>query len=108
MKLIPLTVSCPQCGSTDVIYSCKPECCFNHVCNNCYTTFELETTKVGEVKEEFPPPPDPDPSGPTAPCARCGEAKVFAISNGPTPPPQYVCADCKALLTLSLTEIKPG
>lgn len=108
MRLAPLSVSCPQCGSTDVVYSCKPECCFNHVCNHCYTTFELETTRVGELKEDFATPPDPDPSGPTAPCARCGEAKVFAIDDPPNSPPQYVCAACKALLTLSLTQIKPG
>lgn len=108
MELTPLAVTCPQCGSTDVVYSCKPECCFNHVCNHCYTTFELETTRVGEVREGFSMPPDPDPSGPTAPCARCGEPKVFAISDSQASLPQYVCISCKALLTLELTEIAPG
>jgi hypothetical protein len=87
------------------VYSCQPACCFNHVCNHCYTTFELETTKVGEIQEGFPMPPDPDPSGPTAPCARCGEARVFAIIDSPNP--QYLCVSCKALLSLSLTEISP-
>jgi hypothetical protein len=107
MTLTLIFVACPQCGSADVIYSCKPECCFNHVCNNCYTTFELETTKVGEVKEDFKIPPDPDPSGPTTPCARCGEPRVFAIGDA-APPPQYVCAACKALLTLGYTAIAPA
>jgi transposase-like protein len=108
MILTPITISCPQCGSTDVVYSCKPECCFNHVCNHCYTTFELETSRVGEVKEEFRVPPDPDPSAPTTACARCGDVKVFAIRAGQTSAPQYVCASCKALLTLGLTGISPG
>lgn len=108
MKLAPLSVACPKCGSNDVLYSCKPECCFNHVCNHCYTTFELETTRVGELKEAFELPPEPDSSGPTAPCARCGEPKVFVISDGTASAPQYLCVACKALLTLQLTAITPG
>ena len=108
MILTPITISCPQCGSTDVVYTCKPECCFNHVCNHCYTTFELETTRVGEVKEEFQVPPEPDSSAPTAACARCGDVKVFAIREGQTSASRYVCASCKALLTLGLTGISPG
>jgi hypothetical protein len=106
MRLSPISISCPQCGSKDVVYSCQPTCCFNHVCNNCYSTFELETTKVGEWREEFAAPPDPEPSGPTAPCARCGEAKVFAIADSQDP--QYVCVSCKALLSLSFTAVSPG
>ena len=51
-------------------------------------------------------PPDPDPSGPTAPCAGCGEARVFAIAD--TQDPTYLCVSCKALLSLSFTEISPG
>jgi len=107
MKLIPIAVACPQCGSSDIVYSCKPECCYNHVCNGCYTTFELETSRVGEVTENFDLPPDPDPSRPTAPCARCHEPRVFAMDVG-AEPPKYVCADCKALLTLGFTEIAPA
>jgi len=108
MTLTPLAVSCPQCGSNDVFYSCKPECCFNHVCNRCYTTFELETTHVGELQSPFTIPPDPDPSAPTAPCARCGECKIFSVSHGPTSPPQYLCISCKALLTLGITNVAKG
>ena len=106
MRLSPIYISCPQCGSKDVIYSCQPTCCFNHVCNNCYTTFELETTKVGELQDAFAIPPDPEPTSPPAPCARCGEAKVFAIVDSAEP--RFFCISCKALLTLSLTEIAPG
>jgi hypothetical protein len=104
---MPISVACPQCGSGDVFYSCSPQCCYNHVCNSCYTTFELDTTKVGEFTEDFEIPPDTDPSAPTAPCARCHEPRVFRIGNtGPVP--QFVCAACKALLTLDYTEIAPA
>ncbi len=107
MTLAPISVACPQCGSADVLYSCNPACCYNHVCNHCYTTFELETTRVGEVTENFEVPPNPDSSAPTAPCARCHEPRVFAIMNA-GPPPQFVCAACKALLTLEYTEVAPA
>ncbi len=108
--LTPIVVACPQCGSTsDVVYSCKPECCFNHVCAKCYTTFELVTSKIGEISGELGPlPPDPDPSSPTAACARCGECRIFAIHNGSASPQQYACVCCKALLTLAYSEIAAG
>jgi hypothetical protein len=110
MTLAPVVVACPECGSTrDVVYSCKPECCFNHVCANCYTTFELSTNRVGEATEDLGPlPPDPDPASPTAPCARCGECKLFAIVSNGTPSDQMVCVSCRALLTLEFSEIARG
>ena len=107
MKLMPISVTCPQCGSTDVSYSCDPSCCYNHVCDKCYTTFELETKRVGEVAEVFDVPPDPGPTSPTAPCARCHEPKVFAI-DGVGTQPQFVCAACKALLTLAYVDVAPA
>jgi len=106
MLLSPISVSCPQCGSSDIVYSCTPACCFNHVCNHCYTTFELETSRIGEIQEDFAMPPDPDPSKPTAPCARCGETKVFAIVDSSDP--KYICVCCKALLALHFKEVSPG
>ncbi len=106
MTLAPLTIPCPQCGSNDVLYSCKPDCCFNHVCSKCYTTFEPVTTRVGELKGEIGAiPTDPDPTGPTAPCARCGEWKLFVISDGDSPG-QVLCVSCKALLTLGLENVE--
>jgi transcription elongation factor Elf1 len=109
MTLSPLTIACPQCGSNEVVYSCKPECCFNHVCGNCYTTFEPVTSKVGEFQGEIGEfPPDPDPAGPTAPCARCGEYKLFTVVENGTPSGKLLCISCNALLTLELSEIVPG
>ena len=64
MTLKPLAFACPQCGSYEVVYSCKPDCCFNHVCSQCYTTFEPVTTKTGELTSDIGPfPPDADPTG---------------------------------------------
>lgn len=110
MQLAPLTIACPQCGSTsDVVYSCKPECCFNHVCAKCYTTFEPVTHKVGETTGELGPvPANPDPAGPTAACVRCGEMKLFAVVENGSPSGQLVCVACQALLRLELTEVTPG
>ncbi|HEV2177868.1 MAG TPA: hypothetical protein VGW33_11820 [Terriglobia bacterium] len=108
MELKPLAFVCPQCGSPDVIYSCKPDCCFNHVCGKCYTTFEPVTTRVGELAADPGPlPADPDPSGPTAACARCGESTLFVIASG-SEAGRIFCVACKALLTLELSEIVAG
>lgn len=106
MTLKPLTVSCPKCGSSDILYSCKPDCCFNHVCNACYTTFELETERVGELQDDFGSVPEQDPTAPTAPCARCGECRVFEIAGDGER--RLLCGDCRALLRLEITEVAAG
>jgi len=108
MTLTPITVACPACGSSDIFYSCKPECCFNHVCNHCYTTFELETERVGECDVPFDAPPEPDSTHPTAPCARCHECRVFAISRDASNSSTCLCVSCKALLRITITNIQKG
>ena len=100
--LAPLSFACPKCGSPDVIYSCSPACCFNHVCSRCYATFEPETARVGEFRGEIGSLPEIDTTGPTAPCARCGEYKLFKVIDAPESADQLVCAACRALLTLEL------
>lgn len=105
MTLAPLAFKCPQCGSADVIYSCSPSCCFNHVCSQCYSTFEPETERVGEYAGDAGPLPELDPAGPTAPCARCGEHQLFTVSDPSVPPGQVFCAACHALLTVRLTPL---
>lgn len=99
-----MSFACPKCGSTDVLYSCSPSCCFNHVCSQCYATFEPETTRVGEFAGELGPVPDVDTTGPTAPCARCGEYRLYAVAGDSIPPDQVLCVSCRALLTLELVE----
>jgi formylmethanofuran dehydrogenase subunit E len=68
----------------------------------------LETARIGEVEEEFGHAPESDPTRPTAPCARCGEWRVFVIRDAENSPSRFVCIDCRALLTLALTDIAPG
>lgn len=105
LVLTPLSFDCPKCGSTDVFYSCSPSCCFNHVCSRCYATFEPETTRVGEFAGELGPVPEVDTTGPTAPCARCGEHRLFTAAGESIPPGQVMCVSCRALLTLELVEV---
>jgi hypothetical protein len=108
VTLVPLSFACPKCGSLDVIYSCSPACCFNHVCNQCYATFEPETTRVGEFKGAVGPVPEVDTTGPTAPCARCGECRLFRIEGAPVPADQLLCVACRALLTLEFASVAEG
>jgi len=104
VKTKKLDIACPQCGSAEVFYSCTPNCCFNHVCSNCGTTFEPVTTAAGGMLAGLvPPDPLPDATDPTAECARCFSIAVWMTEEG-TP----VCGKCGALLTVELTEVSPG
>src|SRR5215831_4753437 len=104
MRLLPLSLACPQCGSNEVLYSCSPSCCFNHVCSGCYTTFEPVTKRVGEFESELGQLPDLDASGPTAACARCGAINLFRLEDD-SRLRGVVCGSCRALLAVELTEI---
>jgi DNA-directed RNA polymerase subunit RPC12/RpoP len=99
-----LELACPVCGSGAVFYSCTPNCCFNHVCSDCGTTFEPQTTATGgTIPGSGPPDPLPDAADPTAPCARCESTAVYLTEDGKT-----VCAKCGSVLRLEYTEICPG
>jgi DNA-directed RNA polymerase subunit RPC12/RpoP len=104
MKSRKLELTCPECGSNDVFYSCTPNCCFNHVCGNCGTTFEPETALAGGfLTGVIPPDPLPDSTDPTAECAKCSSTAVYLLEDG-----GLVCGKCGAKLLLELTEIAPG
>jgi len=99
-----LTIACPQCGSRDVSYSCSPGCCFNHVCAECFTTFEPATEATGAVvRGAMPPEPLPAAADPTAACAKCESTKVYMLTDE-----ELVCTECGAALRLVLHEIVPG
>src|SRR5262249_27977879 len=67
VKTRKLELACPTCGSGEVFYSCTPNCCFNHVCADCGTTFEPMTTAAGgTVSGVVPPDPLPEAADPTA------------------------------------------
>jgi len=104
VKTRKLQIACPQCGSNEVFYSCTPNCCFNHVCGNCATTFEPETRSSGAFANGVvPPDPLPEPTDPTAECAHCHSTTVYLSEDG-----RIVCGKCRAILELELTGIAPG
>ena len=104
MKLRKLEIHCPQCGSADVFYSCTPNCCFNHVCSDCGTTFEPVTHQAGGLLGGLVAPhPLPDAADPTAECAKCNATEVYMTEDG-----TVVCGKCGTVLVLELTEVAPG
>ena len=104
MKTRKLEIACPQCGSGEVFYSCTPNCCFNHVCSQCGTTFEPATrVKGGTAQGIVPPDSLPDSTDPTTECAKCQSTAVYLLDDG-----GLVCGKCGAILELELTEIAPG
>lgn len=104
--LLPLTVTCPQCGSRDVVYSCEPECCFNHVCGACYTSFQLVTA---ELDERLAIPdvalPERDSCAPTVACAHCESLAVYLLDTGDSSSPRLICTACHTRLELGFTEV---
>jgi len=104
MRTRRLEISCPQCSSAEVSYTCTPNCCFNHVCAGCGTTFEPVTTPAGgRLSGIVPPDPLPDATDPTAECAKCSSTAVYMTGDG-----SPVCGKCGALLKLELTEVASG
>lgn len=104
MQTAKLTLACPQCASAEVYYTCTPNCCFNHVCGNCGTTFEPVTRTTGQtVAALTPPDPLPEATDPTVACGKCDATTVYRAS-GET----LVCAGCLSVLVLEYTEVAPG
>jgi len=104
MRTRRLDISCPRCGSAEVYYTCTPNCCFNHVCAGCGTSFEPVTRATGAtVGGIVPPDPLPEAADPTVACARCDSTEVYLTSENAA-----VCAHCGTVLEVELTEIHPG
>jgi len=101
MQARKLEIACPVCGSSEVVYTCTPDCCFNHVCNQCGSTFEPATTATGRTAAAITlPETPPDPSDPTVACAKCYATAVY-LTEGQ----DLVCAQCRSLLALAFTEV---
>jgi hypothetical protein len=101
-------IRCPHCGGSDIIYSCEPKCCFNHVCADCRSTFELNTQKTGRFDQETEISAEEPKSGePTTGCASCESLKVAVLSssNGEN---LLLCANCRAISKLVVEEFVPG
>lgn len=101
MKTHKLSLACPVCGSADVFYTCTPNCCFNHVCNDCRATFEPATRATGASQLGIAPPdPMPGSTEPTVACARCDSINVWILEDK-----RLVCGDCGSILELEITEV---
>lgn len=102
-------VRCPNCGGGDIVYSCEPKCCFNHVCADCRSTFEINTEKTGRFEPAGLPAATelPDSSAPTTGCAQCESLRlaVFSSSDAET---LLLCGDCGALSRMKIEEFAPG
>ena len=100
-------VRCPTCGGAEIIYSCEPKCCFNHVCADCRTSFQLVTHKTGRFDPATAIEPHEPPSGdPTTGCAACESLRLALISAGP--PAVLICGNCRAVLELAIEEVAPA
>jgi hypothetical protein len=96
-----LRMTCPHCASTEIVYSCEPKCCFNHVCADCRTSFQAVTEATGErLAGAIPPEPPPDCTEPTTACEKCESTAVYVLDDG-----KLVCTACGAMLRLTYTEI---
>ena len=97
----PLTIKCPNCGSDKVAYSCEPECCFNHVCEDCLASFQLATRSLGETITGLPAMlEEKDSCAPTARCAKCQSLEVHSIDMDDAEGPSAFCVACGAALEL--------
>ena len=99
-------VRCPQCGSADIVYSCEPKCCFNHVCAECRSTFELNTQKTGESDPIWVDNKEPGSGDATTDCASCGSLRVAVMKKEPDI--IVVCGECQALSKVVVEEFVPG
>ena len=99
-------VRCPQCNSADVVYSCEPKCCFNHVCAECRSTFELNTVKTGDSDPIWVDTKEPGSGDVTTGCASCGSLHVAVMRTQPDI--IVVCGECQALSKVVVEEFVPG
>jgi hypothetical protein len=103
----PLQVQCPSCGSSDITYTCEPNCCFNHICAACYTTFELFTAPVGRTLSNLQMPlGQRDCLAPTVACARCESIEVYLLPQADEGQGMLVCVSCCALLRLGMDAVE--
>ena len=101
-------IVCPKCGGKEIVYSCEPKCCFNHVCADCRSTFELNTEKTGRSDHEAAiSGEEPDSSDPTTGCASCGSLRMAVLSSTPAET-LLLCASCRAVSKLVIEEFVAG
>ncbi len=101
-------IRCPKCGGREIVYSCEPKCCFNHVCADCRSTFEINTYKTGEFDRTSQLAfAEPESGDPTTGCAAC-ESLNLAVLRSDAKETLLVCGKCRAVLKLAIEEFVPG
>lgn len=100
-------IKCPKCGGQEIVYSCEPKCCFNHVCPDCRSTFEINTKKTGEYDRdsrlEFA---EPESGDATTACASCESLKIAVVKKGDET--LIVCGKCAAVSRVVIEEFVAG
>ncbi len=100
-------ITCPKCGGREIVYSCEPKCCFNHVCADCRSTFEINTEKTGEFDRDaalgFA---EPESGDPTTACASCESLKIAVVKKGEET--LIVCGRCAAVSRVVIEEFVAG
>ena len=101
-------IKCPQCGGREIVYSCEPKCCFNHVCADCRSTFEINTQKTGRFDHETAiSGEEPESGDPTTGCGSCESLKVTVIrADGDEI--LVLCAKCRAVSKVVIEEFVAG
>ena len=100
MSALKDLVRCPQCGGADVVYSCEPRCCFNHVCADCKAAFLINTEETGDFERQATiEAAEPESTEATTGCARCQSLRI-AVLRADANEILLVCADCRAVLRL--------
>src|SRR5215469_7277237 len=101
MNFTSLKTRCPKCGSWNVVYSCEPDCCFNHVCEDCLGSFQLATRDLGRsITGLIEEGPATESCTPTARCARCQSLGVRSAAASDETRAAAVCVACEAVLEL--------
>ncbi len=101
---LPLQIACPRCASPQVVYSCEPKCCFNHVCAVCRCTFQSASEPLGgKLQGLVPPDPEQDSSDPTVACSECKSIAVHTLADG-----RAVCTRCGSLLRVFCEDVDPA
>jgi hypothetical protein len=99
-------IRCPKCRGAEIVYSCEPKCCFNHVCADCRSTFEINTVKTGRVTEA-PALDEPRSGEPTTCCASCESLRVGVLKTEGDET-LLVCGKCGAVSRMVIEEFVAG
>ena len=100
-------IRCPHCGGSEIVYSCEPKCCFNHVCADCRSTFEINTEKTGQSDPAAAvQAAEPASGDPTTACASCESLRIAVVKSGDET--LIACGKCAAVSRVVIEEFVAG